>query len=44
MEMTPLQQAAYSIGISMGQNLNSQGLSLRLGAQKTKYALQIGLH
>ena len=26
--MTALQQAAYSIGISMGQNLNSQGLEL----------------
>ncbi len=32
MEMTPLQQAAYSIGISMGQNLNSQGLSLDFDA------------
>lgn len=28
MTMTALQQAAYSIGISMGQNLNSQGLEL----------------
>ncbi|MBL4701607.1 MAG: FKBP-type peptidyl-prolyl cis-trans isomerase [Phycisphaeraceae bacterium] len=28
MDMTPIQQAAYSIGISMGQNLNSQGLEL----------------
>ncbi|HAI12950.1 MAG TPA: hypothetical protein DCM28_14680 [Phycisphaerales bacterium] len=32
MEMTNLQQAAYSIGISMGQNLNSQGLTLDFDA------------
>lgn len=32
MNMTPLQQAAYSIGISMGQNLISQGLSLDFNA------------
>jgi FKBP-type peptidyl-prolyl cis-trans isomerase len=32
MDMNPLQQAAYSIGISMGQNLISQGLSLDFDA------------
>ena len=32
MEMTNIQQAAYSIGISMGQNLNSQGLTLDIDA------------